>query len=471
MDHSLLIRARRLPWPLILGASASALFVIRALGAGWSGGFPPGFPDSASYLEVAHRGPSSLRFWFGERPLALPLLSWLLAGNVLLIVLVQTLLAVAATWWAVIVVVRVVRSAVARWVGIVLLVGVAVQSRFALWNTLLLSESLGITAGVAMIATWVWCAHDPSVRRIRGVVAATVAWALVRDSNVAIMVAIVIPVLLLFSWRPRERPPALARSMRVAAGVMAVSALFAFAGQTASQRNQYPTLNVIGQRVLVSAELTELYSSFGMPTDNVVLERAGHSSFDDGFKTLTAPELSHLRSWARSRGQLVHLWSLVREAPMLTAEVWRGVPNVLADDFIEYDQFQVSQRLPQTLPLGLGGPRDRSSFLLWSLLAVLGLVAMTLLATQRRAAVVLGVAYFAVLADVYLSWLGDSVEVHRHLVGALARLGVVFAFVLSMGVDAIIDLMSPSDVTATPADSAHEPTTQKQAEHEQAEHE
>jgi hypothetical protein len=44
--------------------------------------------------------------------------------------------------------------------------------------------------------------------------------------------------------------------------------------------------------------------------------------------------------------------------------------------------------------------------------------------------------------------LGDSVEVHRHLVGALARLGVVFAFVLAMGVDAIIDLLSPA---ATPA--------------------
>ena len=84
MAQSLLTRARRLPWPQILGACASALFLIRTLGAGWSGGFPSGFPDSASYLEVADRGPLSLQFWFGERPLMLPLLSWLLAGNVLM---------------------------------------------------------------------------------------------------------------------------------------------------------------------------------------------------------------------------------------------------------------------------------------------------------------------------------------------------------------------------------------------------
>jgi N utilization substance protein B len=246
-------------------------FLIRTLGAGWSGGFPSGFPDSASYLEVADRGPLSLQFWFGERPLMLPLLSWLLAGNVLMIVLVQSLLAVAATWWAVIVLVRVVHSPLARALGIVLLVGVAVQSRFALWNTLLLSESLSITAGVAMIATWVWCAHEPSVRRIGWVAAATVAWALVRDSNVAIVVAIVIPGLLLVAWCSRDRSPAIARSTRVTVGVLLVAALFAFVGQTASQRNRYPTLNVIGQRVLVSAELTDLYSSFGMPTDATVL--------------------------------------------------------------------------------------------------------------------------------------------------------------------------------------------------------
>ena len=121
MAQSLLTRARRLPWPQILGACASALFLIRTLGAGWSGGFPSGFPDSASYLEVADRGPLSLQFWFGERPLMLPLLSWLLAGNVLMIVLVQSLLAVAATWWAVIVLVRVVHSPLARALGIVLL--------------------------------------------------------------------------------------------------------------------------------------------------------------------------------------------------------------------------------------------------------------------------------------------------------------------------------------------------------------
>lgn len=456
MAQSLLTRARRLPWPQILGACASALFLIRTLGAGWSGGFPSGFPDSASYLEVADRGPLSLQFWFGERPLMLPLLSWLLAGNVLMIVLVQSLLAVAATWWAVIVLVRVVHSPLARALGIVLLVGVAVQSRFALWNTLLLSESLSITAGVAMIATWVWCAHEPSVRRIGWVAAATVAWALVRDSNVAIVVAIVIPGLLLVAWRSRERSPAIARSMRVTVGVLLVAALFAFVGQTASQRNRYPTLNVIGQRVLVSAELTDLYSSFGMPTDATVLERTGHSSFDDGFKTLTAPELSHLRAWAKSRGQLVHLWSLVREFPMLVADVWRDLPNSLANDFVAYDQFQVSQRLPHTLPLGLDGPRDHPSFLYWSLFAAVCLAAMVLTGTRRRCAVVLGVAYFAVLADLYLSWLGDSVEVHRHLVGALARLGVVFAFVLAMGVDAIIDLLSPAATSAAEIASVQE---------------
>lgn len=455
---SLLRRARGLTWLQIVAAGLTVLLLMRLFGPRWSDGFPSDFPDSASYLEVADRGPFNGRFWFGERPILLPLLAWLLARNVLLIVVVQSLLSVAATWWSVIVVRSVVRNPIARWAAIVMLLGVAVQPRFALWNTLLLSESLSMTAGTAMIATWVWCAADTTPRRVAAAVATTGVWALARDSNVAIVVVFVVPVMFLAARQLRERTPAVTRRLQISIGVLLLVALFAFIGQTASQRNRYPTLNVIGQRVLVSDELTDLYRSFGMPDDAAVMERTGHSSFDDGYKMLRAPELSNLREWAKSRGQLVHLWSLVRESPTLAADVWRDSPSILRENFGAYDQFGVALRLPSRLPLGLEGPRDRSSLVLWGVLAALLLGAMALAPAVRRQCPVLVVAYITLVADGYLSWLGDSVEVHRHMIGVLARSGVVMAFIIGIGGDAVMELLrrlavQPADAETAATDS------------------
>ena len=134
------------------------VFVIRVVGSGFGAGYPPFFPDSSSFAAVARRGPFTGRFWFDERPIGFPLLFWALGRSVRFVVLAQLALYVAAFGAVVAVAVRTLRSVVAQLVVVVFTVALAVQPRFALWTTHVLSESLAISTGVAAVAAWWWFA-------------------------------------------------------------------------------------------------------------------------------------------------------------------------------------------------------------------------------------------------------------------------------------------------------------------------
>ena len=427
-------RARRHDLLIALGAVATTLVAIRVLGASWRGGFAPAFPDSASYLKVAKLGPFRLSFWFGERPIVVPALYWMLGRNVRLIVLAQTTLALGVGWWAIVSTWRRCHSHIARWGAVALIAALAVQSRFVLWTTQILSESLSMTLGTAAVLAWLAFADRGGARRCRAAFALTLLWALCRDSNLPIALFSTVPIALLLERRMVGAPGTQRALLRGAAAMIAVLGYVAIASSS-SDRNIYPTLNVIGQRVLVDADLTDWYASWGMPVDPTVMARAGQSSFDDDFEVLRAPELQHLRDWAEDRGQLVQAWSMVRLAPDFVGDVWDDLGAELHTDHRDYDTFQVSQRLPDRLPLGLGGPRSVRALLVWLAAAVVG-IAFT---AQRRRGLALGltVALLGSFVDLYTSWLGDSVEVQRHLVGAVFRLSLVLALAVVHGLDAI----------------------------------
>jgi len=125
-----------------IAAALTTLFVVRVVGAGWRSGYPIFFLESSSYLHVAGLGPFRSSFWFGDRPVVTPLVLWVLARNVRLIVLTQVVVYVGACWFLVFVVWRSVSTWIARTLAVVGVAGPAVQPRFALWHTHVLSESL-----------------------------------------------------------------------------------------------------------------------------------------------------------------------------------------------------------------------------------------------------------------------------------------------------------------------------------------
>lgn len=420
-----------------LAGVATALFVMRLLGASWRSGFPLFFPDSSSYLAVARLGPLRGGFWFGERPIVVPALQWLLGRNLRLVVLAQVALHVGVAWWAIVATWRRCASGRVRWLGVLMLASLAIESRFALWSTQILSESVSMSLGAAALLGWLAFADRGGADRCRRAFLLTALWALCRDANLPIALLSTVPAALAMVRWDHGIGPGTRRALVRGSAAMIVVAGYVTVASSVSERTIYPTLNVIGQRVLPDPELTAFYVDWGMPFDSVVQARAGQSSFDEGFDMLNAPELAAFRDWADGRGQLVQLWSMVRFGPRFVGDVWDDLDAQLGTDHSSYDLFHASDRLPDRLPAGLDGPRSHGELGIWLTAALLGLGVIAM--SRRRAiAVVLGIALAGSLLDLYMSWLGDSVEVQRHLVGAVARLGLVLVLSIVHGLDSLL---------------------------------
>jgi hypothetical protein len=160
--------------------------------------------------------------------------------------------------------------------------------------------------------------------------------------------------------------------------------------------------------------------------------------------------LADYRDWADGRGRVAAAESFVLEAPFWLDGLRDGLGRFLHEDYPAYDLFDVGDRVPRrTL-----GPFDPTGSTLMLSVALVASTGYALLAARRRRALGLFAGFLLVPAwiDLYLSYAGDAVEVSRHLVGPLSRLGVATVVVTGIGVDAAIASMRRS----TDADDAPE---------------
>ncbi|HEY4331857.1 MAG TPA: hypothetical protein VGM78_04785 [Ilumatobacteraceae bacterium] len=425
----------------VLGVLGLLAFMIRVLGASWPGHFKIFFPDSFSFKNAAKLTPFNPKFYAAERPIAYPALLFVLGRSTVVTVVVQTALYGLAYLVAARAAFRILRRNEARVVCVFLVLTIAIEPRFALWNTHILSESLGMTLAVLSVVGWWLFAAEPSRRRLNWAGLATIAWLTVRDSNVPPWAAVGVPALLLASWLWKGADPLLRRSLR-RWGIITLAVCIGVAvTQAANGRDRYATLNNVGQRVLPDAQITSWFADHGMPLDAALLKRKGASSFDNNWDMLTSPDLATFRAWADGSGQRLMLLSYVRFAPHWISVLNHDLPVLLSSNQSAYDAFGVSKRLPDPPPAQIAGPTSREGLVVWTVLSV---AALAIAFTRRRRvqAVVLALLLVSTFVDLYMAYIGDSVEVQRHMVGPLSRMALVMVLCLAVGFDAMVELVS-----------------------------
>ncbi len=433
----------------------SVVYVVRVIAPGWRSGFPSFFPDSASYTAVSRMGPFDPAFWFADRPFGVPLTLWLSGGNDRAFFLIQTLLFVLALAHLSSVLLKVIAPRWLAWIAVAAVTSISIHPRFALWHLEILSESLALTLSMFLFASWLRFADSPDRRHLGIGIAATIAWMSVRD--VHIVVGFVIALVLL-AWIAVRRKHPLRRSVIIGSATLVAFCSYVLVAQSASDRNLYPLINNVGERVLPNEDITETFAKNGMPIDDVLLERTGADSWSDDEKFLRSSELANFRSWADSRGQRALLTSLVVDAPFWIDTTRTAVDATLPLDFTEYDRHSVSERLPTRL-FWFQGPRTSTHLAIW---LALGFAALAMLfasvAKNRKAAsdslrfgVVGTVALTAAFLDVYMSASGDSVEVQRHLLGPIFRLTLILVVIVALGSRAAVGLLRrPRETADTP---------------------
>jgi hypothetical protein len=418
-----------------LAAVVVAFFLVRLLGEPWPH-FPPTYPDSFSYLGVARRGPLHGLFFFDERPIGYPLLLWSVGRSPTLTVLAQTGIYVAAFWVMCRVVFAEMRSRVIGVLAVTFIAAIAIEPRNSLWNTLILSESLSTSLGILSIAAWWRAAARPSKRTVTWGWIATVAWILVRDTNVLPTVLVLLPAALACAWVSPGADGALRRRLLTGALAILVLCGYVYVSQAVSHRNQYPVNNNIGMRVLPDPGLTKWFVQGGMPLDDALRARTGHNSWDDGEAFLRAPELARYRSWARGAGSRRLFLSMVLRSPFWWDRIHHDLPDILRETDQAYDNYGVFGRFPHHLPPPLGEPRTTAGLLGWMLLAAAGLGVAAFERRRRLLVAVVALGLLSAIVEIWASYSGDATEVNRHLVGPLARLNVLLILAIALGADA-----------------------------------
>lgn len=428
-----------------LGCLAVIAGFVWLLGPGWVEGYPPAFPDSSSYVDAASAGLVSVDFWFGDRPPTYPLLIWLVGPSARAVVVAQTAIAVAAWAWLAVTVWDELRS---RWVAaatLALLALVAIQSRWAFWHAAILTESLSGSLAVAAIATWWRWFSRPDRFRLVLAVGMTAAWMLLRDSNAVTFVAVALPAMLVLVVMERRRPGPRRRGMVLALATLLMVGAFSLAGQFASNRGETSFHNNVGLRWLVDDDMRTWMIDRGMPESDALDARAGKDAWADGEAFLRSPFLAEYRAWAEGRGRTAAVSSFVLRADWYLDRFWRDLPSHAGTDHLAYDTFELAARLPER-PLGPVDPvGSRPSVVVWSLAVAASAVVVGL--RRPRLAWLIPFWFVPVVADAYLVYAADAIEVGRHLVGPMLRFEVVSILSVALALDSIV---RPAEPRRTP---------------------
>ncbi len=423
-----------------LACIAIAYLLLRLLGPAWRTGFPASFPDSSSYVDVAESGLLSWDFWFGRRPPTYPLLIWLLGPSPRAVIVAQTLIAIASWTWLASTVWTMVRS---RWVAaatVAVLLLVAIESRWLVWNTALLTESLSASLAVAGVAAWWRWWAEPSTFRTVAASAITVAWMLLRDSNAVALLAVVVPAFVVLIRMERRRTSDRRRLLAIAFTAMIVVGGYSVTAQVVSNRGETSFHNNVSLRYLTDAEMSAWMEARGMPLSPALLDRAGKDAWADDQAMLRSPGLTTYRRWADGTGKVAAAASFVVKADWYLERADRELPLYTATDHLAYDTFGVADHFPER-PLWIFDPVDsRGSFYVWTFLS---LVALALLWVRRRTWAWFGLFLVVpVLVDLYLVFAADAVEVSRHLVGPMLSFSVVSTVAVALAADVALDARS-----------------------------
>ncbi len=421
----------RRPYWFCFSAILVGLFFLRVLGGSWDTHFPPQFPDALNpgridtYYAVAGLTPFRPSFYWAPRPLLYPAFLWVFGRNSHLVVLGQMALYCAAVGALCSTARRVISTRAVANVTILILLFVAVQARFVLWNTQILSESLGISLGMMAVAMWWRVAAESSPRRVTWAWVWTLLWVLTRDSHTVPTLIILAPIVFGIGVLARRVSIDVRRRLVAGSIIAVVVCGYVYAAQQISHRNRYAMYNNIGTRILTDPALRDYFVRGGMPLDAALSGRQGKNAFDDDRFFVDDPSLERFRRWADGPGGRRMLLSLVVRFPdwyHLEAKEWK---SLLASDYDAYDGYHVIDALPKSIPFQLGGPQTPDALRTWLLFAI-GASCLGAVRSRRRGltAFVFFFIYF-VFIEIDTSFAGDALEVGRHLVGPLNRLSVI----------------------------------------------
>lgn len=427
---------------VVIGAFA-ALVLGYAIWAAFDQHHRIGFgPDSALYIAAAHAPVWSRKFYAGPGGFGFLLLAKVSARNLRAIVLLQSVIAVGAWSFLAITVSGVARNKVARWVGLIAILGVALAAGVLQWNAFISTESLSISALCAVLACALRLVQRGARRDVAWFVAALAAFAFIRDTN-----ALLVGVLAIAAFACALHPDLRVRGLVIGAACIALALSATSLSNAADPPRWYwPIAETTAMRMLADPGAAKYIQQEGFPMDEhtrmlpkTYIYSVAQVRHDESF--------SPFRRWVRSDGRRVYV-NFLRSHPGWALRKPFNERDALFNVGVVERYSKVYRNHPG-VPLRVVGaiavPHSGVFTEIWTLVAVVALALMFWKrSVPRRLLGVAGLAIGLAVLGYFAAWYGDVLEVYRHSMSAAVELRIALWLVTVFAIDAV----------ATRADSA-----------------
>lgn len=297
-------RVNRLERTDLIGA-AVAVVVFAALRCWLAIGNPVSWSDTRSYDVQASKSLLSARFWAGRKPPGFPLLLKLL-GDHETVVVAQVALSIVAWVLLAWVVASGARVGWPRLVSLGAVLVFALTTPIAIWDRVMLSESLALSFFALLVASLIWFGRRPGWVQLVAVVLSAGAWMSTRDTNIYVVLGIggVFGAAALLALARRS---ALAPRLAIAAVLLVVLAGGALAVSMSTVRGWDPLRHVLADRIVPYPDRLDWWVDHGLSQGAALRKLARDPKrTDTGARTAGPsardPQFRRYSTWVKNEG-------------------------------------------------------------------------------------------------------------------------------------------------------------------------
>lgn len=369
------------------------------------------FPDSFRYQSLSLQ-PFSLKFLIaGERPPVLPILLKLFKSETVLVYF--QLLFFIGCWLTLFNVLKdTVKPFVIYLPLVVVLAALSLCRVFFLWNKAVLTESISLSGAVLLLA--LFC-RFMKLKTVTGSTCGTILffwlfWEFDRDANAYFALCVAIGFFIICTWsRIMEDAKDKWRAGQTLSLVLLLLTSLHIVSINASNRWQWPLVDVIGLRILPDPARTAQFAELGMPVNEKVTRFTNKIAADYN------QDWSGFGEWLQSKQaqQAYQTW-LIKRFPDAVREIFTEWHKIWNDDFAYYKHSAEPEISRVAAAIALFRGHDFFLFIEISLV-VFAISCVVALVSRRERWIAVVALFFAVnLPAAFISYHGDSIDIERH---------------------------------------------------------
>lgn len=295
------------------------------------------FPDTdlyfnlagADWADMARRGIVFSELFQGMRPFLFIWFLKVLGTNGFAVAIAQTSLYIVCAAYLAFSVWKACNPLAMQVGGTLLIYLLALYPDFAMWNVVILSESVSISLTYLSFAFLIRWLQSGRMLYFGWLTAVLLLNTHVRDFNVFYSLLFLGIFLLVLIARRRPDAWVVFAGALILGNVVLASNFAEHAGPKVSDtRWFFPMLNNIGQRVLTNKEFTEVFMRNGMPMNPALASMSGRWAHEEDGRFYNSSDLEEFRAWVRTKSRASYAELLILNPWYAVASLWSRKDDV-----------------------------------------------------------------------------------------------------------------------------------------------